>query len=146
MGGEVILAGAFLSRDAEPARDATGPDHVATSATVAYTDADAKKYTPHHGLRCQVVSHHRVTAPSGGDIVILTLIQMLNSRLGPLMMIVMTRWKRKPSTPTFTGHYHGHELHMHTPINHLVSFTQKAAREALEKLRLKIPGGKMVRE
>jgi hypothetical protein len=35
---------------------------------------------------------------------------------------------------------------MHTPINHLVSFTQKAAREALEKLRLKIPGGKMVRE
>jgi hypothetical protein len=75
--------------------------------------------------------------------------------------------------PTFTGRYHGHELHTHAPISHLVyhfgpgelcgenrmhmmltpasasiwlSFTQKAAREALKKMRLKIPGGKMVRE
>jgi hypothetical protein len=27
-----------------------------------------------------------------------------------------------------------------------LSFTQKAAREALKKMRLKIPGGKVVRE
>ena len=74
--------------------------------------------------------------------------------------------------PTFTGRYHGHELHTHAPINHLVyhfgpgelcgenqtqmvltaasaliwlSFTQKAAKEALKKMTLKIPGGKMVR-
>ena len=77
------------------------------------------------------------------------------------------------TAPTFTGHYHGHKLHTHAPINHLVyhfgpgelrgenrmqmvltaasasiwlSFTQKAAREALKKMRLKIPGGRMVRE
>ena len=75
------------------------------------------------------------------------------------------------TTPTFTRHYCSHELHMHAPINHLVchfrpselqgenraqmaltaasasiwlSFTQKAAKEALKKMRLKIPGGKMV--
>ena len=76
------------------------------------------------------------------------------------------------TAPTFTGRYHGHELHMHVPINHLVyhfrpgelcgenqmqmvltatsasiwlSFTQKAVREALKKMRLKIPEGRMVR-
>lgn len=75
--------------------------------------------------------------------------------------------------PIFTGRYRGHELHTHAPINHLIyhfgpgelcgenrsqmvltaasasiwlSFTQKAAREALKKMRLKIPGGKMVKE
>jgi len=77
------------------------------------------------------------------------------------------------AAPTFTGHYRGHELHTHAPINHLVyhfgpgelrrenraqmaltadsasiwlSFTRKAAREALKKMRIKIPGGKMVRK
>jgi hypothetical protein len=77
------------------------------------------------------------------------------------------------AAPTFTGRYHGHELHTHAPINHLVyrlgpgelrgenraqmvltaasasiwlSFTQKAAREALKNMRLKILGGKMVRK
>jgi len=67
------------------------------------------------------------------------------------------------TAPTFTGHYHGHKLHTHAPINLLVchfgpgenrtqmvltaasasiwlSFTQKAAMEALKKMRLKIPG------
>ena len=77
------------------------------------------------------------------------------------------------TAPTFTGCYRGHELHTQVPINHLVyhfgpgelrrenraqmmltaasasiwlAFTQKAAREALKKMRLKIPGGKMVRK
>jgi hypothetical protein len=76
------------------------------------------------------------------------------------------------SAPTFSGRYCGHDLHTHAPINHLVyhlgpgqlrgenrshmmlspacasiwlSFTQKVAKEALKKMRIKIPGGKMVK-
>jgi hypothetical protein len=67
------------------------------------------------------------------------------------------------TAPTFTGHYRGHKLHTHVPVNLLVyhfgpgenrtqmvltaasasiwlSFTQKAAMEALKNMRLKIPG------
>ena len=77
--------------------------------------------------------------------------------------------------PTFTGHHNGHELHTHAPISHLVchfggpgelrggenralmtlapasnasiwlSFTRKAARETLKKMKIKIWNGKIVK-
>jgi hypothetical protein len=77
------------------------------------------------------------------------------------------------TTPMFTRCHRGHELHTHTPINHLVyhfrpgelwgenraqmaltaasasiwlAFTQKAAKEALKKMTLNILGGKIARK
>jgi len=70
------------------------------------------------------------------------------------------------TAPMFTARYRGHGLHMRVPIDHLascgenraqmaltaasasiwLSFTQKAAKEALKEMRLKIPGGKMIRK
>jgi hypothetical protein len=75
------------------------------------------------------------------------------------------------ATPPFLGRYQDADLHMHAPINTLVyhlgrnvfldsttstrleltpanakiwlSFTQKKAREALKKMRIRILGGKM---
>ena len=73
--------------------------------------------------------------------------------------------------PLFSGRYHNHDLHTHAPINQLVyhlghkalvgdnrahltftaahgatwlEFTQKAAREALKKMKMRIPGGNML--
>ena len=68
--------------------------------------------------------------------------------------------------PPFSGRYRNFELHTHAPVNHLgladfvgdnranltlttikaglwLSLTQKAASEALKKLRIKIPEGKL---
>ena len=75
------------------------------------------------------------------------------------------------SAPLFSGRHRNHDLHTHTPINQLVyhlghkalvgdnrahltltaaheatwlEFTQKAAREALKKMKMRIPGGNML--
>jgi hypothetical protein len=75
--------------------------------------------------------------------------------------------------PLFSGRYRNFELHTHAPIKDLLyhlgpvafvgdnranltltainaglwlSLTQKAASEALKKLRIKIPGGKLAKE
>lgn len=74
------------------------------------------------------------------------------------------------SAPLFSGPHRNHDLHTHAPINQLVyhlgqkalfgdnrahlaltaahgntwlEFTQKAAKEALKKMKIVIPGGKM---
>ena len=74
------------------------------------------------------------------------------------------------SAPLFSGRHRNHDLHTHAPINQLVyhlgqkalfgdnrahltltaahsntwlEFTQKAAKEALKKMKMVIPGGKM---
>jgi hypothetical protein len=78
------------------------------------------------------------------------------------------------AAPPFSSRYRDADLHTHAPINTLVyhlgrnafldsttstrleltpanteiwlSFTQKKAREALKKMRIRIPGGKMPRK
>ena len=80
----------------------------------------------------------------------------------------------KSAAPLFSGQYHGHDLHTHAPINHLVYhlglcafqenncfaylmliaahasawvvYNKAAAKEALKKMKLKILGGKMPKE
>ena len=74
------------------------------------------------------------------------------------------------SAPLFLGQHCNHDLHMHAPVNQLVyhlgqkalfgdnrahltltathgntwlEFTQKAVKEALKKMKMVIPGGKM---
>jgi len=74
------------------------------------------------------------------------------------------------SAPLFSGRHRKHDLHTHAPINQLVyhlgpkalvgdnrahltltaahgatwlKFTQKAAREALKKMKMRVPGGNM---
>ena len=74
------------------------------------------------------------------------------------------------SAPLFSGRHRKHDLHTHAPINQLVyhlgpkalvgdnrahltltaahgatwlEFTQKAAREALKKMKMRVPGGNM---
>ena len=77
------------------------------------------------------------------------------------------------SAPLFSGRHRNHDLHTHAPINQLVyhlghkallgdnrahlaltathgntwlELTQKAAKEALKKMKMKIPGGKMLKK